>query len=70
MDRSILQVVLVAGAAALASIVGGGLALVARASSLVLSLTVGFAGGVLLGAIAFEMTPDIPITVPGSLCHN
>lgn len=57
MDESLLQVLVVVGGAALASLVGGGLALLARPSSLVLSLAVGFAGGVLLGTISFEMMP-------------
>jgi ZIP family zinc transporter len=57
MDDRLLQVLLIAGAAALASVAGGGVALVIRATSLALSLAVGFAGGVLLGAISFEMVP-------------
>lgn len=57
MDDSLLQVLLVAAAAALASVAGGAIALMIRATSLVLSLAVGFAGGVLLGAISFEMIP-------------
>lgn len=46
-----------AGGAAIASLGGGALSLVVRTGSLALSLAVGFAGGVLLGTIAFEMTP-------------
>jgi ZIP family zinc transporter len=57
MDEDLLKVLLVAGAAALGSLAGGAIALLVRATSLVLSLAVGFAGGVLLGAISFEMVP-------------
>lgn len=47
----------VAGVAALASPLGGGLGLSLRANALTLSLVVGFAAGVLLGTFAFEMMP-------------
>lgn len=48
---------LIAGGAALASPVGGALSLFIRPTSLLLSIAVGFAGGVLLGAVSFEMVP-------------
>ena len=57
MPHSFLQVLIVAGLAALASVGGGALALWMRTNSLILSLTAGFAGGVLLGTFAFEMLP-------------
>jgi ZIP family zinc transporter len=47
----------IALSAALSSPLGGALAIWMRPSSLVLSITVGFAGGVLLGTFAFEMMP-------------
>lgn len=58
MDGGFLQVLLVAATAALASLAGGGLALLTRPTSLLLSVAVGFAGGVLLGIISFEMIPS------------
>lgn len=48
---------LIAGGAALASPVGGVASLLVRPTSLLLSIAVGVAGGVLLGAVAFEMVP-------------
>jgi zinc transporter ZupT len=48
---------LIAGGAALASPVGGVVSLLVRPTSLLLSIAVGIAGGVLLGAVAFEMVP-------------
>ena len=50
--------ILVALAAALASPVGGLLALWQRPTTLVMSLALGFASGVLLAAISFEMLPS------------
>ncbi|GGE31821.1 ZIP family metal transporter [Agaricicola taiwanensis] len=47
----------IALAAALASPAGGMLAIWLRPTSLLLSITVGLAGGVLLGTFAFEMMP-------------
>ncbi|HEY8575861.1 MAG TPA: ZIP family metal transporter [Devosia sp.] len=48
---------LIAGGAALASLIGGVASLLVRPTSLLLSIAVGFAGGVLLGAVSFEMVP-------------
>jgi ZIP family zinc transporter len=48
---------LIAGGAALASPIGGVVSLLVRPTSLLLSIAVGIAGGVLLGAVAFEMVP-------------
>jgi zinc transporter, ZIP family len=50
-------VVAVSGVAALMSLGGGWLALHKQPTTLFLSITLGLAGGVLLGAIAFEMVP-------------
>lgn len=50
-------VLLVAGVPALASLGGGVLALLHRPSTLVASIVFGFAGGALLGTVAFEMLP-------------
>lgn len=47
----------IAAAGALASPIGGALALARRPTSFALSLAVGFAAGALLGAFAFEMLP-------------
>jgi ZIP family zinc transporter len=57
MDSSFLIVFGIALLAALASPTGGLLAIWLRPSSLLLSLSVGLAGGVLLGTFAFEMMP-------------
>jgi zinc transporter, ZIP family len=57
MDASFLSLALLAVGAAAASPAGGALSLLFRPSSLLLSLAVGFAGGVLLAALAFEMVP-------------
>ena len=51
-------VVAISGIAALASLIGGWLSLHRKPTTLFLSLTLGTAGGVLLGAIAFEMIPQ------------
>jgi ZIP family zinc transporter len=64
-------VALISGLAALVSLAGGWLALHRRPTTLFLSVTLGLAGGVLLGAIAFEMVPralslsSVPMTVAG-----
>ncbi len=55
--NDLLLVVAVSGFAALMSLGGGWLALHRRPTTLFLSVTLGLAGGVLLGAIAFEMVP-------------
>lgn len=57
MDGSFLTILLMAAAAGLASPVGGVLAIWLRPSSLLLSISVGFAAGILLGTFAFEMIP-------------
>ena len=57
MDGSLPLVFGIALAAALASPLGGLLAIWLRPTSLLLSLAVGLAGGVLLGTFAFEMIP-------------
>jgi ZIP family zinc transporter len=57
MDGQFLIVFSVALAAALASPLGGAIAIFVRPSSLFLSIAVGLAGGVLLGTFAFEMLP-------------
>jgi ZIP family zinc transporter len=53
-----LTVVLVAGGAALASVVGGLLALVRRPSSFAMSIVFGYASGALIGAVTLEMLPQ------------
>lgn len=57
MDGSFLTILLMAAAAGLASPAGGVLAIWLRPSSLLLSISVGFAAGILLGTFAFEMIP-------------
>jgi zinc transporter, ZIP family len=57
MDASLLLFVLFAVGASAASPLGGLLSLWLPRSSLLLSLAVGFAAGVLLGALSFEMVP-------------
>jgi ZIP family zinc transporter len=53
-----LTVVLVAGGAALASVVGGLLALVRQPSSFAMSIVFGYASGALIGAVTLEMLPE------------
>lgn len=53
-----LTVVLVAGAAGLASVLGGLLALLRRPSSFVMSIVFGYASGALIGAVTLEMLPQ------------
>jgi ZIP family zinc transporter len=71
MQGSFLVLFGIALAAGLASPLGGALAIWLRPSSLLLSLAVGFAGGVLLGTFAFEMIPkalelsSVPVAVLG-----
>lgn len=61
----------IAAAGALASPIGGALALCRRPTTLALSIAVGFAGGALLGAFAFEMLPraaeiaSLPLALAG-----
>ena len=57
MDGTFLTFALLAVGAAAASPLGGVIALLLRPSTFLLSLVVGFAGGVLLGALSFEMIP-------------
>ena len=57
MGPDLLLVLAVAGSAAAASLAGGAVSLWMRMTSFRLSLAVGFAGGVLFGAFAFEMLP-------------
>jgi ZIP family zinc transporter len=57
MDGTFLAFALLAIGAAAASPLGGVIALLLRPSTFLLSLAVGFAGGVLLGALSFEMIP-------------
>lgn len=71
MSQDFLIILGVASAAALASPAGGLATILARPSSLLLSIAVGFAAGVLLGAFAFEMMPKaleltpVPLVVVG-----
>lgn len=63
MPPNFAQLLIVAGAAALASVAAGALSIRMRTNSLILSLAAGFAGGVLLGTFAFEMLPQARETV-------
>jgi ZIP family zinc transporter len=73
MEQDPLIIFGVASAAALASPLGGLIAIWARPSSLLLSIVVGFAAGVLLGTFAFEMIPKslelapVPVVAAGFL---
>jgi len=72
MDSSFLIFALLALGAAAASPLGGLLSLLIKPSSLMLSLAVGYAGGVLLGAVSFEMAPKAlelthPLIVYGAI---
>jgi ZIP family zinc transporter len=53
-----LTILAVAGAAGIASPLGGAIALWRKPTTLFMSIALGFASGVLLGAIAFEMLPQ------------
>lgn len=55
---ALFNVLLPAGIAAVASVVGGYIALQRRPSSLFMSLALGFTAGLLLGTITFEMIPE------------
>ncbi len=73
MDSNFFVFALMALGAAAASPLGGGLSLLIKPSSLILSLAVGFASGVLLGAVSFEMVPKAleltdPLLVYGAIC--
>jgi ZIP family zinc transporter len=57
MPTGLMTVVALAGAGALASVLGGLAALWKKPTTLFLSVAVGFAAGVLLGTFAFEMLP-------------
>jgi ZIP family zinc transporter len=57
MDGAFLSFAVMAIGAAAASPLGGVVALMLRPTTFLLSLVVGFAGGVLLGALSFEMVP-------------
>ena len=73
MSSDFLMILAVAGAAALASSLGGLVALWTRPTTLFMSLALGFASGVLLGTISFEMVPEalelssVPVAVAGFL---
>jgi ZIP family zinc transporter len=54
----VLLTLAVAGAAALASVLGGALALARPPTSLTMSLAFGLASGVLIGAVTLEMVPQ------------
>jgi zinc transporter, ZIP family len=57
-SSELLLILTVAGAAGLASPIGGLVALWCRPTTLFMSLALGFASGVLLGTIGFEMLPQ------------
>jgi zinc transporter, ZIP family len=57
MGSTFLGFLLLAGIAALSSPLGGVASILLRPSTLLLSIMAGLAGGVLLGAISFEMLP-------------
>jgi ZIP family zinc transporter len=52
------SILIIAGAAALASVVGGLLAMIRKPTSLVMSIAFGFASGVLISTVALEMVPQ------------
>ncbi len=58
LPNEFVAVLLVAGVAGIASLAGGGIALLRAPTTLFISIALGFAGGVLLGAISFEMVPE------------
>lgn len=58
MPSDLVLILAVAGVAAVASPVGGAVALWRQPTSLVMSLALGFASGVLLATIGFEMMPQ------------
>ncbi len=54
---SLLTILLIAGGAAIASVAGGALSLWRQSTTLFMSIALGFASGVLLATISFEMLP-------------
>lgn len=58
MPDDFLVVVIIAGIAALSSLMGGLIALWMRTATLILSIAVGGAAGILLGTFSFEMLPQ------------
>jgi ZIP family zinc transporter len=72
LETNLLTILAVAGGAALASPAGGLIALWHRPSTLMMSAALGFASGVLLATIGFEMLPQslelggsLPIAIGG-----
>src|SRR5688572_16381041 len=57
MPDDLLLVLVSSGTAALASVIGGLLALGHRSSTLITSLAFGFASGALVGTVSLEMLP-------------
>jgi ZIP family zinc transporter len=53
----VLTILAIAGAAALASVIGGMLALIRKPTSLAMSVAFGFASGVLIATVTLEMLP-------------
>ncbi|MGH2451785.1 MAG: hypothetical protein ACRDGE_11050 [Candidatus Limnocylindria bacterium] len=66
--QEVLTALAIARAAGIDSVAGGVLGLVRRPSTLLMSIVFGFAGGTLLGSVAFEMIPkalelaNVPLT--------
>ncbi|HEX7051820.1 MAG TPA: ZIP family metal transporter [Longimicrobiales bacterium] len=71
MSSDFLTIALIAGGAAAASMLGGLIALWHRPTTLFMSIVLGFASGVLLAAIGFDMLPQalglagLPLAVAG-----
>lgn len=53
--QDLFTILAIAGVAAIASPLGGAIALLHRPSTLIMSIAVGFAAGVLLATVAFEL---------------
>jgi zinc transporter, ZIP family len=74
LHADLLTTLLIAAVAAIAAPIGGLIGLWRRPSTLVMSIALGFASGVLLAAVAFEMVPkslelgSLPITLAGFAC--
>jgi zinc transporter, ZIP family len=70
-SSDLIMILAVAGAAAIGSPIGGLIALWRKPTSLFMSLALGFASGVLLAAISFEMLPQslelasLPLAIVG-----